>query len=476
MSSLLGPNWQTAIIAGSAPRRMVLPLFPIRAQQARLYTAKSPHLGFRRREMGLLWYPNKEELFQSLRPSPLASSAVLVGSSYERLSGDRPSQARKYSSFHSHEDYWRTIEEHQEDGLLHNLHEVLPYWTARKLYFDLDGEPSYRQAHSKIIKLLTSHVHRFFGGLRAEWSIKDMEPVVLATEDPTKYSAHVVFPRVQFKDHEEQSQYMQLFLGTLSMARVDMPDGRSIPLLEQLVDTVPYMRFQMLRGPHACKLKDGQLVPETRLEPENLYRNDELSTFAGHADPDIRLDLPPPGEILANDEELRHYHLEHKEQLRQSTGPGSGRVSIQDQVALFSPCYVMSHLGGTWDASSCTDVDKFEEALTLLHPRRATDWWSWFRISGVTYTMLVRYEGIPEVQRRIWDAHMKWSSGYEHFDYDENVHMVLDAEGKPKPGLNLLMRLVRFDNPNLIVIEEGHRVLLSQLCPRTPVGGASLSL
>merc|ERR1712216_693211 len=100
----------------------------------------------------------------------------------------------------------------------------------------------------------------------------------------------------------------------------------------------------------------------------------------------------------------------------------------------------------------------FEQAHMWLHPQRANQWWSWFRLCGVTHSMLEKYGQNAEARERIWRAHHTWSSQYTNFCADEDVDMVMRCRGKRVSGLPLLMRLVRFDNPDMEVRTGGHRI------------------
>mmetsp|Transcript_53728 Transcript_53728/g.136321 ORF Transcript_53728/g.136321 Transcript_53728/m.136321 type:complete len:487 (-) Transcript_53728:68-1528(-) len=415
------------------------------------------HWGFKHREYGLQWYPSRDALLEA-DPGP-----VLVGTSYEYAKGERVTQARKYSAFQSHEDYFEVINDRLNDGLLHNLHEVMQETEARCLYFDLDGPPSYRAIHNTIISLLRQYVWWFFGGERRAWRPEALEPVVLTSEDPNKYSAHVVFPEVQFRDHAHQEEYIKVLLSALPALTVDMPDGSKLPLLEKIVDCMPYSRFQLFRGPYACKLKQGQLMADTCLEPEGYFRSDPLAAFASHVDPGYALPLPSVEQLLAENEELRHFRNSRSRLISLSARRGqNGMVSSQDEANLFQPLFQMPG-DGELDLVGMTDVEQFETALKWLHPHRATQFWSWFRLSGVTYSMLARYTDNPGARRRILDAHFAWSRGYESFDKEENVNMIEKSQGRPVSGLSLLMRLARFDNPDMTVRETVMRIAFSGL-------------
>jgi len=382
---------------------------------------------------------------------------VLVGTSYEYRLADVDScsvkQARKYSSFQNHDAYWECLDHHNIEGIDHNLHEIFPADRPRCLYFDLDGPTGYREAHREIITLLQYFVRWFFDGDRHDWAQQDPEPLVLVSHDPNKYSCHIVFPQVQFRDFEHQSEYIQVLLNALPLVTLDFEGGESVPILARVVDPAVYSKFQLFRGPYACKLKSGLLRPETKLEPEDCFRSDPLAVFAGRIEQDYALELPPVSQLLRNNEVLRHHHETKRWQIMASSvtpGAPSDGVSPQDQALLYDLGFQRKD-GGTIDLAGLSDLEQFEQTLRYIHPDRASQWWSWFRISGVTCKMLQRYAHDPEARRRIWEAHFAWSRSYPGFDAAENVDMVENAYGKRISGLPLLMRLVHFDNPNRLV-------------------------
>lgn len=413
-------------------------------------------LGFQKREYGLEWYPNRAALHES------HAGPVLVGASYEFEAPARPAAAGaelrkvlKYSSFENHWDYWRCVESHLREGLPQNLHEVFPAQAPRCLYFDLDGSPDLKTSHAQITSWLQCYVRWFFGGDRRGWEAGSPEPVVLTSANPTKYSCHVVFPQIQFSNYSHQAEYLPVLLSGLPALEVDLVGGISVPILDRVVDRVPYSRFQTLRGPYACKLVGGQLLRETRLEPESLFRSDPLAAFAGLADSDYALELPPVELLLQENEELRHFYerqLSGMASSASSFGPGwlygSARVSPMDQANLYLSDF-QRRGGGVIDLAGLTEVEQFEEALRWLHPDRASQYWSWFRISGVVCRMLEEHCDEEEHRRRIWEAFFAWSNGYPLFDVEENIEMVEKARGRCVSGLQLLLRLAQFDNPDM---------------------------
>lgn len=114
-------------------------------------------------------------------------------------------------------------------------------------------------------------------------------------------------------------------------------------------------------------------------------------------------------------------------------------------------CFFQRPGGGLLDFAGLPELEIFEQAHAWLHPERATQWWSWFRLCGVTYSMLESHGHDAQARERIWQVHHKWSSQYSNFCEDENREMVMRCRGKRVSGLPLLIRLVRFDNPDMEV-------------------------
>mmetsp|Transcript_116921 Transcript_116921/g.212751 ORF Transcript_116921/g.212751 Transcript_116921/m.212751 type:complete len:538 (+) Transcript_116921:68-1681(+) len=400
---------------------------------------------FSKYDYGLQWYPTKETLLQS-RPGP-----VLVGTSYafDKHTGRNPgrTQVMKYSSFDSHWSYWEEISRNLKTERLQCLHEVIPEHSPRCLYFDLDGKPEYRDLHEQLVTWLRSFVHWFFAGSKLGWDPEDPEPVVMLSANPSKYSCHIVFPQIQFANFETQAEYVTVLMTALPALVAELDGGEEVPLLERLVDRVPYTKFQCFRGPYACKMKDGELRPETQFVPESFFENDQRSCFASYVNRDWALELAPVNDLLQWNEELRHHHETYMSRMPSSMG---GMPSHQDQLCLYDPMFQQPG-GGCWDFAGLPNLEVYEELLRWLHPERAKQFWSWFRICGITFTMLEEYQDKPEARERIWRAHHAWSSRYDYFTESENVEQVEKSRGKRVSGLVLLKKLVRFDNPDMQV-------------------------
>jgi hypothetical protein len=174
--------------------------------------------------------------------------------------------------------------------------------------------------------------------------------------------------------------------------------------------------------------------------------------------PEYALKLPTVQELLAWNDELRHFHAEQEQRVKASAsqrdGPeGSWPVSPQDQANLYHPAFQRPG-GGIVDLAGLTEVEKYEEALSWLHPERASQWWSWFRVCGVTFRMLEKFGRSEAARSRIWKAHHTWSKAYAFFNEEENVEQVLASRGRNVSGFTLLLRLLRFDNPHMEVRES----------------------
>jgi len=400
-----------------------------------------PGLGFRQFEYGLKWHTSKDE---ALKATP---GQVLVSSSYECESRGSVRRVMRYASFSSYYEYWDCISRYRSGGRPQNLHEVLLSTKPRCLYFDLDGDSRFRSIHNEIIEWLRQYVRWFFSADRIGWNLSSPKPVVLVSSDPSKYSCHVLFPELQFADHATQQGYLPALLTALPALEVDIDDHETLPILQVVVDRVPYSKFQSLRGPYACKLKDGELRTDTQLVPEDgFFQGDPLTCFAGYVDTSYALPMPPLSQLLAWNSEISDLHEQHR--VRVAAPDGGNAVSPQDIANLYDTAF-QRYQGGVLDLAGKTDIAVYEEALKWIHPERALQYWSWFRICGVTCKMLEQYANDTAAQERIWLAHKLWSGSYPQYSDEENAQKVEEARGKRISGLALLRRLVCFDNPNM---------------------------
>jgi len=226
-----------------------------------------------------------------------------------------------------------------------------------------------------------------------------------------------------------------------------------IPILERVVDAVPYTQFQNFRGPYAYKRKGGEIQLETQLRPNDFFEGNQLSCFAGHVDVEKALMISPVDDLLACNPELRDFYEQHANRVLAATG---GRGSIND-MALYETVFQRTG-GGVMDFAGLRPIEIYEEALQWLSEYRAIQWWSWFRICGVTGFMLSHHGNDVAAREQIWKAHHTWSSQYPYFTVEENVRMVEKACRRSRlPGLPFLLNLVRFDNPDMSIREHAFR-------------------
>eukprot|EP00929_Paragymnodinium_shiwhaense_P121741 TRINITY_DN9411_c0_g1_i1.p1 TRINITY_DN9411_c0_g1~~TRINITY_DN9411_c0_g1_i1.p1 ORF type:complete len:683 (+),score=157.39 TRINITY_DN9411_c0_g1_i1:65-2113(+) len=395
---------------------------------------------------GKTWYYSKLDML--MHPT----GPVWVSTPIKSLKNTR-GQAKRFSTFESHRELLDFLDGCEARGVLHGINEVVGERMPRCLYFDLDGDPGLRDWHDSSVELLCLYVHWFFGGDAAGWTAEQLEPTILVSEDPDKYSCHIIFPQIQFKDYDMQNQYMVHLLPALRAVEVSAQSEESstssrLPLLETVVDKVPYTRFQNFRSLQACKLKDDSLQRHTQFKVQRLFRGDRLTSFIGYVNPEYALPIGTPQQLLEQNEPLRQF-LQQQRAARRASGLGG--TSPNDMFNLYCTTFQQPE-EATLDLSKCDDVEIFEKLLKLLHPSRASQYWSWFRLSGVTFTLLERHQDDPEARARIWAAHHSWSSAFDAYDAEENKRKVEEARGRRVSGLGLLQRLAKFDNPGMEII------------------------
>jgi len=450
---IIAPLGDAALMRGSSALRLYRRSASCAARnplRARCFSSLQPGpwrpaLGFRQFDYGLDWYSSKDEAVKA------SEGRVLVCSSYEYESLGSGSKslrrAMRYASFSSYYEYWDCISRYQKGGRPQNLHEVLMSTNPRCLYFDLDGDSRFKSVQNEIVEWLRQYVRWFFSGDRLGWDLSDPKPVVLVSSEPSKYSCHVVFPQLQFADHASQHVYLPALLTALPALEVDAEDEDKLAILQVLVDRMPYTKFQPLRGPYACKLKDRELHTDTQLVPEDsFFQSDPLTCFAGYVEPSYALPMPPLAQLLQWNRDISDFEKQHRERIAAPDGGKS--ISPQDAANLYDSAFQQPQ-GGILDLAGQDDIAVYEQALKWIHPERALQYWSWFRICGVTCSMLEQHADDAAAQTRIWGAHRSWSSSYPHYSDEENLQTVEKARGKRPSGVALLRRLVRFDNPNM---------------------------
>ncbi|CAE7247432.1 unnamed protein product [Symbiodinium natans] len=195
-------------------------------------------------------------------------------------------------------------------------------------------------------------------------------------------------------------------------------------------------------------LTGGSIDTVTRMEPEEPFWGDELTYFASYVQPDYALELPSMEQISG----WYPCVAQHAQDTCVGLGWGIIRLLAQrdmiyfdrdkishefarpipqevcaDDANLFSREFCRDAGPKSLDLAGLTMLERFEKCMRLLHPERACDWWSWFRISGVTKTVLDRYDHDDAARQRIWDAHCEWSSNYPSFSEEENFQVILQA-------------------------------------------------
>ncbi|CAD7956755.1 unnamed protein product, partial [Amoebophrya sp. A25] len=134
--------------------------------------------------------------------------------------------------------------------------------------------------------------------------------VVLTSQDPKKYSVHVVFPQIQFDSRDAQKDYMILL-------QYAMP-----PSLSDIVDLQVYSCFQLYRTAFAAKIctETGKLRPDTQLIPQNYFEDDEATAYPTYVNRLYRIPLRPAEELrtLPCNEEMRERIRERELQLQKS--------------------------------------------------------------------------------------------------------------------------------------------------------------
>jgi len=253
-----------------------------------------------------------------------------------------------------------------------------------------------------------------------------------------------MFPQIQFDDFKHQQEYMPLILRSLSAMVVNVEGGQE-RLLQTLVDRAVYKSFQLLRGPFACKLKNQDILHASRFEPEEYFSNNPLTSFAGYVEKDYALRLPSISEILQSNKEL----------LESRYGEDSSWAKDNNREDLFAEHFQQRHHEDFLDLTGRTELERYEVLLQYLGHDRADDWSSWFYVTGVTCTLLRRYDHSDEAMERIWQAHCRWSQQSFKFDEQENWLRVTEADRADRlPGLRGLTRLVQHDHPLLKVRDK----------------------
>lgn len=396
---------------------------------------------------GLTWFPEKRSLIENapkdwrLRPivaeSCMKPSAPKAASQVFKSRKSAGMQLVKRYAFVESHDCLRQLSQQQRPT---NFFEVLHYESPRSLYFDLDGAPVHRAKQEEILDALTSYVEK-------EFEQTKLRPVVKQNKDAKKFSCHVIFPEIQFADHAHQTQYVPRLVN-------NMPDFLSI--LGEVVDPIPYSKFQLLRAPWAAKLstENMRLQSETMFEPtpmsSELYEEDPNIVFASYCGKEYRRTLPPPKPFIVN--------FNNRSLLR---GVGQGLPSC-----LFVPEFTQLEARGLHLFPQLDPVGQLREALALLHPKRASHYYSWLKITGIvahffhdtapvcTLQEWTRFSDEEFAKRNpeVLELFYEWSSQYPDFNEYENLKLLRQQHIKTIErrinGWFLLRKMLLFDNPN----------------------------
>uniref|UniRef100_A0A0G4HMM6 Uncharacterized protein n=1 Tax=Chromera velia CCMP2878 TaxID=1169474 RepID=A0A0G4HMM6_9ALVE len=292
---------------------------------------------------------------------------------------------------------------------------------------------------------------------------------------------------------------------------------RGRPEVNAVIDRAPYTSFQLLRAPFACKLRDGQPAEDSTLVPYTWppWKNDERTFFASfveplYASPSATTDIE---EICARREDVRTVRELHQRSRGGTAAlwgfvkrPGSGAGGGGDSLNLFSPQFVkgkglerkgeregekasskrnkksspgamddLEDVSGTSERvvlAGLSDVAIFRTLLNDLHPSRASDWYSWFRVCGICWTLLESGKASEEATADTWEAFFAWSKQYTDFDEAENIKMVEKNEGRPfawAQGRRTLLQMAEHDNPGkaYILLDDANKTIHSLYAAQT---------
>eukprot|EP00397_Hematodinium_sp_SG-2012_P020020 GEMP01020602.1.p1 GENE.GEMP01020602.1~~GEMP01020602.1.p1 ORF type:complete len:564 (+),score=80.57 GEMP01020602.1:81-1772(+) len=428
--------------------------------------------GFHRDDVrGMVWFPTKNDLIAHAVPEHKPIIA-------ERYISYKKGPVFKYAHLETHDQFLELSHKHAPTSFFEVLHEDSP----RCLYFDIDSKAEHKAREAEIISTLTKFVEQHM-------EMDNLQSVVLRNPQAEKMSIHVIFPEVQFPNHLVQCYHVPRLLHDMK---------RSSDLLDEVVDPTPYSRFQLYRAPFAAKMSktEGLLVGTTFELATETFSGDPKTMFAGYVNAMYRRRLPVPQPWMPVT--LRRYGI---------------RSGISDINCLFQHKFEQPERTGTYTFEG-TPVECLRQALKLIHPMRASHWWSWFRMSGIMYRLMHPHYVLPprvgspmawptpprdddgdssnnaqpvnggvmlpskvnallstgttgkssadapvEVpSEELLEVFLEWSKKYPTYDRAENLEMVYRCEGRRVSGPWLLSHIVIFDNPN---------VDFPQLCPDT---------
>eukprot|EP00922_Rhytidocystis_sp_ex-Travisia-forbesii_P016970 GHVS01025332.1.p1 GENE.GHVS01025332.1~~GHVS01025332.1.p1 ORF type:complete len:430 (+),score=71.03 GHVS01025332.1:199-1488(+) len=403
--------------------------------------------GFVRVEHPFVFYPTRD-LLLSAHPPTNQNKLYVAKDYFKRPSSSLPSSSfrvvKKYSTAQSHKSLLSVLLHSYGSDRPLSLYEVITAGQKRVLYFDLDGTIEEKPAHQNIVNDITAAVSRAFK------LSSDPTPTVLLSDSSHKYSSHILFPQLQFSNHEEQSSCMPLLFSLLQ---------QDYPRLAGLVDLHPYSAFQAFRAPFAVKLKPPPVASGGGgvLQIDRLCRDDPLTAFTTFANPSYSILSPgvrTADILLSNPRLLGLAKLSRRQPSPAAQRGSSPRISAAYDFNLFDDKFILNDQPKTISYSCADLVSTYEQLLPLLHPSRCSHYSTWVVLAFVTYSLLATQAiAVPALQRRVWSCWFRWSSGYKHFDQKENERVVLGCKGKKiNRSLRILVQMVEHDRPNTKLI------------------------
>eukprot|EP00916_Digyalum_oweni_P024589 GHVL01040659.1.p1 GENE.GHVL01040659.1~~GHVL01040659.1.p1 ORF type:complete len:698 (-),score=97.88 GHVL01040659.1:257-2350(-) len=366
-----------------------------------------------------------------------------------------------------------------------NIHEILLQTSPRVLYFDLEGKTELFNCHTAIIEQLIDVV-----GYVLNITNPLPKPEVLNASRSSRYSAHVLFPEIQFKDHTHQTAFISLILNSIYFINpknysrrclseynhyIDTSngqgEGRTGPLYH-VIDKATYSTFQNFRAPLSFKHAhlenlnniinlNNILDLDTQLRREkgwNDFNNDNLS-FVGFTDPSIVREIPVSQEKvqeryyeLTGGGSLISYSPKFRKNRNNSLKPDWFRNSLSLEE------FKQYNKEGTLNFSEMDDSEIFKEILKNISPYRAEHFESWFKICFATSCLMKEYNYInSDVVDTIKETFLDWSCSSKHYGAQyrkENTKFLSDALATDwsVPAQGMLLKILKFDNPDMQIM------------------------
>jgi len=377
-------------------------------------------------ERQVWWFPKKQPMLLERQNSGMSMNTPIISESYIYFPNpDGPGKmVFKYANVgEGYDTLLELCSRHYEtEEEPPHLFEVLYETSPRCLYFDLDGNPDKREMEDELFSLLTKYVEQ-------EFEMENLTPVLVRSFDTQKFSCHIIFPEIQFADLEHQSQYVPRLL--YHMAEFSEP-------LAEVVDPNPYSKFQLFRLPWSVKLslKRG-LIKESLFVPKQPFKDDWKTVFAGYTNPAYRRPLPV----------AKPWEPKRVRRLGFSVG-------LSDINCLYLEKFLQPEKAGTFEFP-VDNLEAFRVGLNLINPLRASHWWSWFRLCGVTYRLMhpVEFNDNTVENARAEEylqVFLEWSKQYPNYDECENLDMIYRCHGVKRISSGMTLRNVAmFDNPTM---------------------------